>query len=941
MDGQGHPSTRLWFGLLGPMVVQGAPGTVIPLRALKRRMLLALLLLEPNRVVARDRIESVLWGEHPPATARASLNNYVVQLRRSFGPGRTRLRTVPTGYLLEVQPSELDTREFGRMLAEAKAARERGEHAAVMRETTAALALWRDEPFADLPELADVTEPYAVHLRELRLLALEWRLDAGLELGLMDDAVLELNRLVAEHPLREAFHRQLMLIHHRSGRQADALLAFERAREVFAEELGVDPGRELRDLHQLVLAQDQGPSRIGAIPLPTPSQLPGSIADFCGRHDEAARLRALLAAPSEPTTPTLVAITGVGGCGKTTLALHVAHQVAARYPDGRLFADLRGADATPVAPGEILADFLRALGVADADIPADQGSRAALYRSVLAGRRVLVVLDNARDAAQLRSLLPGTAGCAVVATSRRTLAGLAGVTRMGLGPLADAEAYALFGAIAGAKRIAAEPTATSQVLFACGGLPLALRIAAARLAARPSWSVSALAAKLAHQHRRLDELHTDDLAVRASFRLSYDSLPDAPGIGGPDPKRAFRILGLLPGADISLSAAAAALDRPESGAEEELEHLVDVGLLDSPAPDRYRLHDLLGLFAAERAAEEESGDSRRDAVQRATEWFLGTLINADAVLFPGAVRPDPLPPDDRHPSWNFASFEEALAWCETERPTVVALASLATEYGLHDLAWRIPGFAWAYFNLKGHFQDWLATTETGLASARGCQDPVAEAAIATSQGAALMCLDQVSRARDCLTRALTVLERIDDPPGRMTCLSTLGAVLHRQRKYDEARECYLRALALAGSPQTRHREATLLVNLAHAETESGDHEAALGHLDRARHINLELGDRALSTSILKLTGRSMARLGRIQEAETTLRQALAMARSAAYDANEAFCGLFLAQSLAGSGRAEEAASQLHESRALIPRLRGWDARMIREILTETEAMLQR
>jgi DNA-binding SARP family transcriptional activator len=960
------------------MEVRGVPAEVISARALKRRMVLALLLLEPNRVVTRDRIGSVLWGEHPPATARVALNNCVVQIRQSLGPaGHTRLRTVATGYLLDVRPGELDIWEFSRILTEAKAARERGEHAAVIREATAALSLWRDEPFSDLPELAEVTEPHLAHLRESRLLALEWRLDALLASGRSDDAVLELNRLVAEHPLREAFHRQLMLTHHRGGRRADALMAFERARAVLAEELGVDPGRELRELHQLVLVADTGPDpdrprsagdpardsardsgegpaggagadgvaearnrRLGASPLPTPSQLPGSIADFCGRHEEAARLRALLIESPRPPTPAVAAITGVGGCGKTILALHAAHQAAGQYPDGRLFVDLRGADAVPSAPGEVLADFLRALGVADGDIPAGQEARAALYRSVLSGRRVLVVLDNARDAAQVRPLLPGSAGCAVLVTCRRTLAGLAGSTHLGLGALAEAEARALFGAIAGAERIASEPTATSAVLSACGGLPLALRIAAARLAARPSWSVGTLAAKLADQHRRLDELRADDLAVRASFRLSYDSLPGVRGPGLVDPARAFRILGLVPGTDISLPAAAAALDRRESDAEEELEHLVDVGLLDSPAPARYRQHDLLRLFAAERAAEEDSAQSRRDAVRRTAEWYIRTLIDADAVLFPGSIRPAPLSPDDRHRPGAFASFEEALAWCDAERSTIVALTSLAAEYGLHSLVWRIPGFAWAYFNHKSHFEDWLATAEIGLHSARECRDVAAEAAVAMSLGTALMCTEQMARAQDCLGQALTLRRQIDDRPGQMACLSKLGALLHRQKDFGQAEAYYLHALALADGPGTRHQEATLLINLAHVAAEKGDYQSALTRLDRARRINLELGERTLAAGILKETGYSMARLGRIQEAEAALCQAVAMARSAGLRAHEALSVLYLAQLSAGSGRREEAASRLGAARALLPHLTGWDARRTRVALAETESMLQ-
>ncbi|GAA2036171.1 transcriptional regulator AfsR [Catenulispora yoronensis] len=939
----------LRFGILGRLAINDSSGESLVPRAPMTRMLLAALLVTPGRTVGVDHIETVLWGEDPPASSRAAVMNQVQRLRNALGAHRARLHTVASGYLLEIREGELDADVFSDRLRAAHTASQAQDWAAVGHEAAEALACWRGDLFADLPAVAERERALVQHFVEGRTQALELYFDAQLHLGRHREALPELSRLAVEHPLRESFHSALMIALYRSSRQADALNAFDRMREALADELGIDPTPALQELRQRVLTMDPAllsPEGCGGLlaaaaqPAPAPkavptipSQLPGDVADFRGRFRETAGLRRLLLA--EPTiAPQLATVTGVGGSGKTALALHVAHQVSERYPDGRLYVDLRGVDANPLDPAEALAGFLRGLGMADSDIPGDDDARIAAYRSALSGRRVLVVLDNARDAAQVRPLLPGSAGCTALVTSRRTLVGLAGAVHLGLGALADVEALALFAGIAGPDRVAAEPEATEEVLASCAGLPLALRIAAARLAARPSWSVASLAGRLARHRGRLDELQADDLAVRASFRLSYDGLLAAAAQGQPDPARAFRLLGLAPGPETGLAAAAALFGWPEARAERALEHLVDSGLLDSPAPERYRLHDLLRLFAAELAATDETEESRYTAVGRVAEWYVRTLIEADAALFPKSSRPDPLPESQDWVPSGLASFEQALAWCEAERPNLVSGAELAAEYGFHELAWRVSGFAWAYFNLKRHLADWIATTETGMHSARACDDPAAESTVLTSRGAAFMCLEQWEAARECLTAGLAIRERSGDRPGQMACLVTLATALHREQRYEEAREHYLRALTFVGAPELRRREVVLLGNLGELELEVGDPLTALGYLERVRELNLEFGDRGVEAERLTAQGMALLRLGRFREAQAMLREGIEVARSAEYRFCEAQCLGLLAQAAVELGDWQEADSCRAVARALLPLFTGREARIAMECLDE-------
>lgn len=543
--------------MLGP--VRAANGATVAVLPAKERIVLAALLLRAGQVVATSALIEALWDNDPPANARNSVQVRVSQLRKLLGPAGGRIVTKPPGYLIEVRAGELDLDRFTRLTGQARSAARASnwdDSATLLNE---ALGLWRGEPLSDIPSpLLQRNE--TPRLAELRAQALDARVEADLHSGRHDAVTAELRQLVAAQPHRERSWAQLMLALYRGGRAGEALAAYQEARRILSADLGVDPGRPLQDLQHRILTADPAliddrtgpraateengtptaarPDTAAGVPLAgAPAQLPADTADFTGRGAQVESLCGLLAAePAEGRAGAVVisAVAGMGGIGKTALAVHAAHRLRNRYPDGQLFASLQGATSA-LRPVDVLARFLRDLGVPDAGIPAGEEERAARYRTLLADRRMLIVLDDAGDAAQVRPLLPGTAGCGVLITSRSTLPGLPGKALLNLEVLDQSEAGDLFGAIIGADRAAAEPDATSAVLASCAGLPLAVRIIASRLASRPHWSIADLAARLAVEQNRLAELAAGDLAVRASFAVSYDALP----VGRPDPARVF------------------------------------------------------------------------------------------------------------------------------------------------------------------------------------------------------------------------------------------------------------------------------------------------------------------------------------------------------------------------------------------------------------------
>ena len=675
------------FSLLGSLTVADSLSQAIAPGGPRVRILLATLLLRAGNPVPAGELVEMVWDGSPPPGAFSTLRSYIRRLRRSLGDDATRIVALDPGYLIRADRPELDVLEFEALCLDARAALRAGEWTDVFATAARALRLWRAAPLLDVPS-ETLRSEFVPRLERLRLQVLEDRFDAGLRLGHHQELVPQLLEITVQHPLQERFHGQLMLALATTGRRAQALYAYQEARRALVDQLGIEPGPELRNLHRQILAGEmvdgderasavlpgkapgvnvgdtfagdpptaEAPARAPAEPdgpvPPQPAQLPSDIADFTGRAIHAGRLYDALTrdeAANGPGTARVVVIVGAAGLGKTTLAVHAAHQAREFFSDGQLYVNLSGASNHPAIPGEVLARFLRDLGVYGDKIPAGEDERAATYRTRIAGRRMLIMLDDARDAAQVRPLLPGSASCAVLVTTRNRTPELLGTRLVDLTTLAGPEALALFSRIVGDARPAAEPEATAEILRVCAGLPLAVRICAARLAARPQWRIATMADRLRDKQRRLDEFQAGDLEVRASFQLSYDAL--AAGGQRADPSRVFRLLGLWQGQWISAPAAAALTGEREEVAAGALETLVDANLLESPEPYWYHMHDLLRLFAAERAEAEETREARTEAIRRLLQWYLTTAIAAAGMISPHRYRlpdeeprtPDPLP----------------------------------------------------------------------------------------------------------------------------------------------------------------------------------------------------------------------------------------------------------------------------------------------------------
>jgi DNA-binding SARP family transcriptional activator len=684
------------FRLLGPLVVRSGR-RVIPVPGGKQRVVLAVLLLSAGQMVPADRIADMLWGAAPPPSARVAVRNYVKRLRQTLaeaGPGL--IGTLPGGYLLSVDPGRLDVARFEGLLGAAQAAVRDGSWERAAAQAAAALALWRGDPLADVESDA-LAAREVPRLAEMRLQALEARIDADLQLGRHASAIAELRRQVSAHPLREHPHAQLMLALYRSGRQAEALAAYQHARRILLEELGTEPGSRLRELQQQILTGDPALAATAALVTgglrpAVPRQLPGTVRHFTGRSAELTALAGLLRQAGRPGgTVVISAIGGTAGVGKTALALHWTHRVAGEFPDGQLYVNLRGfgPSGTPVTPEAGVRGFLDALGVPPDRIPAGLDARAAMYRSLVAGKRILVLLDNARDADQVRPLLPGTAGSMAVVTSRSRLAGLAvteGAVQVSLGVFTASEASELLASRLGPARVAREPQAAAEITALCARLPLALAITAARAAARPGVPLAVIAAELRQAGDRLDLLTAGDPAtdVRAVFSWSYRSL-------GERAARMFRLLGLHPGPDISAPAAASLAGLRLPQAQAALRELTGAHLLTEPAPARFAFHDLLRTYAAEQAGIIDTGAARRTAIRRMLDHYLHTGYSAALLIFPSCV---PLTLTAARPGTVqevLADRRQAMDWFEAEHQVLPGVTAAAAAAGFDEHAWQLQG----------------------------------------------------------------------------------------------------------------------------------------------------------------------------------------------------------------------------------------------------------
>ena len=909
------------FTVLGPLTVRhGGAGIALPPG--KPRALLAVLLLRAGEVVSVSRLTDVLWDARPPATALAALHNHVMRLRRQLGDCiGSRIKTVPPGYLIEIEPGELDLQRFLALRGRGRSAGQRGAWADAARDLRAAVELFDAGPpvaGVDVPTLRQTEVPA---LAEMGVQTLEWRIEADLHLDRHEELIAELQRLCAIHPARERLHEQMMLALFRSGRRAEALGAYQKARRWLVAELGIEPSPALQLLHQRVLAADTSlldtaaPAAAacrGGRPA-RPAQLPADLADFTGRASQTAMLAAWLApaaargqgpgdhGASDHGPTQVCGITGTGGMGKTALAIHAAHQVSRWFPDGQLHAELRGTGAHQAPAGDVLARFLRQLGVSDQEIPPTTEERAAAYRSLLSGRRMLVLLDNAHDAAHVRPLLPGAGGCAVLVTSRGRLADLDGARILDLPRLDDADAWSLLSQVCGPSRLSAEPGASRDVLHACAGLPIAIRIAAARLASRPRWSIRYFAGLLADERNRLDELASGDRAVRASFTVSYTSLRPA-GDGAPDPARAFRILGTWDGPSLSLAGAAAMLKEPLPVTGRTVERLVDAHLLESVGNARYWFHDLLRIYACERAAAQDPPGARTAAMRRLLTWYLHSTIAAIHALTP---RRSHLPTVRAWAGGRPVAFEStaaAMDWLETERTNLVAAVRQAAGHGLHSIAWLLPVYLATFFDLRCYNADWITTHEIGLASARRAGDRGGEAWILGSLGFALVEQERGQEAMVHLGEAIALHQEVGCRRGQANALNTLGTAYGMAGDLDACVSHLNQALAIRRHIGDLHGRSMTLSNLAMAHQELAEPAVALHHAERALGLAKQAGDLRLQGNALGVLGNLLRVLGRVDEAIEALRQAVAIEHETGNQRYESGALDYLAHALKDSGR---------------------------------------
>jgi DNA-binding SARP family transcriptional activator/tetratricopeptide (TPR) repeat protein len=839
------------FRILGPLEVD-ADGRSLDLAGVRQRRLLATMLLNPNRVVALPLLIEAVWDDDPPATAARIIQNQVAELRKTLTRAGGLIDTDDAGYRLRVGPDELDAAVFARLTAQGEARRDPG----LLRQ---ALALWRGRALTGLGGRMLGRE--AARLDEQRLAAWEDCLELELAAGVHDTTMAELSGLVAQHPLRERLTGLWITALYRCGRRDEALAAYRTLADRLSDELGIDPSPRLRRLHEAVLGGHEVPltaDRTDAAVVP--AQLPHDVAGFVGCIDDLAVLDGMLSDGQAGRVAVISTIAGTAGVGKTALALHWAHRVRDKFSDGQLYVNLRGFDPAGSAkePAQAVRGFLDALHVPAAQIPADPDGQAALFRHLLADKRVLLVLDNARDAAQVRPLLPDAPGCLVLVTSRNHLADLVaapGGRPVMLDLLSFDEARQLLARRLGDERVRAEPDAVEEIITRCARLPLALAVVAAR-AASQRHPLAELAAELRRTRGDLGPFTGEDprTDVRAVFSWSYRALTPAAA-------RLFRLLGLHPGPDLTLPAAASLVGRPVGETRSPLTELVQAHLLTEQVAGRYTFHDLLRAYAAEQAREAEPDEERRAAIDRVLDHYLHTAYAANRLTEPNRDPIELTAPRHGVTPEGFTDRRQAFDWFTAEHLALIGAIGQATAAGSDVHTWQLTWALANYLDRLGHWQSIIATHEAALIAARRLGDQPAQAYAHRFLARTYLRTGRYDDALGHFHQALDFYREVADQTGQAHTHHGIAQVYDRQGRHREALGHARQALDLYRATGNRAGQAGALNNIGWYHGQLGEHRQALACCEQALAVQQEVGDRTAEANTWDSLGYAHHHLG--------------------------------------------------------------------------------
>lgn len=919
--------------ILGPLDARFDDGNLVHLPQRRHRELLAMLLVRPGQVTSTEGLIDAIWDHEPPSDPHGALRTRVYGLRRAFRPEERIIRSAD-GYSFKLADGDtLDLLNFLDLAERGRQQLQRGDNLSGAKLLQEAVGLWRAPTVVDLP----ASGPFAVHaerLAESRLAAASALFDARLSLGQHHDLIAELKELVAEDPGREHSWAQLLLALYRSGQRGMAIAVYSQARTALVRQFGMDPGPELVDLFRKIQCDDSSldvesrailqvtnpgssSSPGGAAEPLVVAQMPPDIVDFVGRGTECRRLLRLLTKPGNRTGMPIAVISGTPGVGKSCLALHAAHCVAAEFPDGNLYMELAGSTSRPKDVGDVLKHALRALGTPSALVPESAQEKAALYRSTLMGKRIVVVIDDAPQADQVRLLLPGAPTCGVIITSRRLLSAIPGASLLQLDNLSHDEAIEMLGRIVGTGRAMAEPSAAAELVTACARLPLAIRIAGAKLSARPAWSLSVLTARLRGERRRLDELEIGDISVRAAVAISYRAL-------SPRLQRAFRLLSLAGPNDFAEWFAAALTG--ESDARDVIDKLVHSSLLmplgtDQAGNPRYRLHDLLRDFASEQV-EAESAQDRDQAIARMLTILLELAQLARAKLPGISFFPAPIPRPDTHgipASIANSATRDPLAWFASERKIMRAIAKLACATGHYLLAGQLAECLAIVHYFEGSLDEAEEIWNSVIAAASLAADHKAVAHAQLRLASVLAVRLRDNEATRLIDESIPIFERNCDIRSLAQAIYWRGHFASRRDDVETARKDAQRGLRLARMIDDKQTESLHLRMLAQALALLGDNKESVRLCEQALAIAREGGSLADQRQIIHELGEMKIAAGDPEWAVEQCRKELDQGFTMGYKFAEAYFRSLLGRAYHALGNYGSAIQELTSAVAIFAR----------------------